>query len=98
MSRYRKGILYIRHLQPEDKCNGFMDAMGLALKNLMVERGKRRSVYVLVRHGFPNEVISHGHTKRDVQKNILFSGGKGKPFKVNARKWRVKTGLRREKR
>lgn len=98
MSRYRKGVMYIRHLQPGDKCTGFMDSIGLATKVLMVECGKCHHVYVLVRHGFPNEVISHGHTKRDVQKNILFSGGKGKSFKVNARKWRAKTGLRREER
>lgn len=90
MSRYRKGVMYIRRFQQGDRCTSFMDAMGLAAKLLMVEHGKHRHVYVLVRHGFPNEVFSYGHSKRDIQKNILFSGGKGKSFNVNARTWRVK--------
>lgn len=89
-SRYRKGVLYIRHMKPGDKCDSFMAAVGLAAAQMMVERGKRRSVYVIVRHGFPHQVISHSHTKHGLQKNILFGGGKGKPFKVNARTWRVR--------
>ncbi|NWA70807.1 hypothetical protein HX775_02605 [Serratia proteamaculans] len=90
-SKYRKGVLYIRHFQPGDKCESFMSAMGLAAAMMMVENGKRRRVYVLVRHGFPNDVLTHGYSKRAVQKNILFSGGKGKSFKVNARTWRDKS-------
>ncbi len=89
--RYRKGVLYIRHIQPGDKCDSFMSAVGLAAATMMVEHGKRRSVYVLVRHGFPNDVLTHGYSKRAVQKNMLFSGGKGKSFKVNARTWRDKS-------
>lgn len=89
--KYRKGVLYIRHIQPGDKCDSFMSAVSLAAATLMVEHSKRRSVYVLVRHGFPNKVISHGYSKRAIQKNILFGGGKGKPFKVNARTWRDKS-------
>lgn len=90
-SRYRRGVLYIRHIQPDDKCNSFMSAMGLATATMVVEHGKRRSVYVLVRHGFPNDVLTHGYSKCAVQKNMLFSGGKGKSFKVNARTWRDKS-------
>ncbi|HFI5334004.1 TPA: hypothetical protein ACGQS5_001663 [Serratia liquefaciens] len=89
-SKYRKGVLYIRNIQPGDKCDSFMSAVGLAAAMMMVEHGKRRSVYVLVRHGFPNDVLTHGYSKRAVQKNMLFSGGKGKSFKVNARTWRDK--------
>lgn len=87
-SRFRKGVLYIRHIKPGDKCDSFMSAVGLAAAMMMVEKGKRRSVYVLVRHGSPNTVLTHGYSKRAVQKNMLFSGGKGKSFKVNARTWR----------
>jgi len=90
-SKYLKGVLYIRHIQPDDKCDSFMSAMGLAAAKMMVENGKRHSVYVLVRHGFPNDVLTHGYSKRAVQKNMLFSGGKGKSFKVNARTWRDKS-------
>ncbi|MBL3524172.1 hypothetical protein IM876_15950 [Serratia plymuthica] len=90
-SKYTKGVLYIRHFQPGDKCNSFMSAMGLAAATMMVERGKRSRVFVLVRHGFPNDVLTHGYSKRAVQKNMLFSGGKGKSFKVNARTWRDKS-------
>lgn len=90
-SKYRKGVLYIRNIQPGDKCGSFMSAVGLAAATMMVEHGKRRSVYVLVRHGFPNDVLTHGHSKRAVQKNMLFSGGKGKSFKINARTWRDKS-------
>ncbi|EPG7067893.1 hypothetical protein SJZ82_05495 [Serratia marcescens] len=89
-SKHRKGVLYIRHIQPGDKCDRFMSAVGLAAAMMKVESGIRRSVYVLVRHGFPNDVLSHGHSKRAVEKNILFGGGKGKSFKVNARTWRSK--------
>ncbi|QBQ72161.1 hypothetical protein HWC14_gp12 [Serratia phage Parlo] len=90
-SRFRKGMLYIRHIKPGDKCDSFMSAVGLAAATMMVEQGKRRSVYVLVRHGFPNDVLTHGYSKRAVQSNMLFSGGKGKSFKVNARTWRIRS-------
>ncbi len=62
----------------------------MAAATMMVEHDKRRSVYVVVRHGFPNDVLTHGHSKRAMQKNMLFSGVKGKSFKINARTWRDK--------
>jgi hypothetical protein len=42
-SKYRKGVLYTRHIQPDDKCDSFMSAMDLAAATMMVKNGKHRS-------------------------------------------------------
>lgn len=89
--KHLKGVLYIRHLTPADKARNFMSSLDIALCKTRVENGKRKHVYVLVRHGFPNDVITVGHSKRQIQRNMMFSGGAGKSFKVNARSWRDRT-------
>lgn len=87
MSKYRKGVLYVRRLKKGDKTESWRTAARLAFYHQMIDNGRYRSAYVLVRHGFP-DVMEVDQRKHDLQKRLMFSGGGS--FKQGARRWKVK--------
>lgn len=87
MSKYRKGALYVRRMRRTDKTNSWQTSYRMAFYQTMLDSGKYRKAYVLVRHGFP-DVIEVDQSKAELQSRMRFSGGRS--FKEGARSWKVK--------
>lgn len=87
MSKYRKGVLYVRRLKPSDRAGSIITAYQIAAKKLLSEKLGRGLPFVLVRHGFRGEsVLEVGDTRAELQGRVWGSGGAS--FKVTARAWR----------
>ncbi|HCU2480906.1 TPA: hypothetical protein OUK43_000389 [Pseudomonas aeruginosa] len=90
MSKYRKGVLYVRRLKQSDKSDSFITSIQIAAKELIAKKYGKGKPFVLVRHGFRHEsVLEVGHSRVELQALVWGSGGRS--FKNTARSFRVKT-------
>ncbi|GAA4493666.1 hypothetical protein [Pseudaeromonas paramecii] len=95
MSRYRKGILYIRRMRQGDQADSWLTAVQMAAKEMISKKHKRKPPMVLVRHGFDSDaVMDVDYSKRDLENRIFGKGAGsnvgGNRFKRIARRWKVK--------
>ena len=89
MSKYRKGMLYVRRLKASDKANSYITALQIAAKKLIAEEHGRGLPFVLVQHGFRGQsVMEVGDSRAELQARIWGSGGLS--FKATARAWRIR--------
>jgi len=90
MSRYRKGVLYVRRIKPTDKTDRFVTAVQMAAAQVVCKKLGKRQPFVLVRHGHRGEsVMAVAYSRRELQSRIYGSGGRD--FKATARAWRDRT-------
>lgn len=90
MSKYRKGVLYVRRIKPTDKTDSVITAVQMAARRMLCERFGKRPPFVLVRHGHRGEaVMAVDYSRRELQSRIYGSGGRD--FKATARAWRDRT-------
>lgn len=62
--RYTRGMLYIRRAKPTDKADSIFTAMSMAAKESM---NGPRGYFVVVRRGFPSEVLECGYTRHELK-------------------------------
>ncbi len=88
MSKYRKGVLYVRRLKATDKTESYITAIQVAAKQMLAEKHGRGQPFVLVRHGFRgHSIMEVGDSRSELQARIWGSGGRS--FKKTARSFRV---------
>ncbi|XLY90492.1 hypothetical protein ACK8QS_22745 (plasmid) [Ectopseudomonas mendocina] len=88
MSKYRKGVLYVRRLKASDKSDSFITSIQVAAKKMLAEKHGRGQPFVLVRHGFRGDSIMEvGDSRSELQGRVWGSGGRS--FKKSARAFRV---------
>lgn len=89
MSKYRKGMLYVRRMAPTDKAGSFITSMQMAAKQMLSEKYNRRPPFVLVRYGNRGmDVIEVGDNRYELLSRINFGA---EPFKRLSRRWRDET-------
>ena len=88
MSRYRRGVFYVRRMRPTDQADTWQTAIRLGFFQ-MTRLDKGKAAYVLVRHGFP-DVLEVDKSKRVMQSRLCSGRAGRKSFKQNCRRWRVK--------
>ncbi len=76
MRRHKKFRPYVRLANGRERSGSLRTAFRLAFY-----QGLGKPFYVMVQHGFPNEAISVGASKRDIQRS---------PFLVAAKKMRFR--------
>lgn len=92
MLKYTYGEAYIRKLHPKDKADSFMTAYRMSALKLICER-QGKTPYVLVRRGFPYEVLEVDQTKAMLAERFAY----GRTLRDACRWFRCKyPGTRRE--
>jgi hypothetical protein len=95
MSKYRKGMLYVRRIAPSDKSSSFVTAMQMAAKLMISRKLKRPLPVVLVRHGYRKmDIIDIGDNRAELLGRLNFGI---EPFKSISRRWRDDRGETRAK-
>lgn len=85
MSRYRKGCLYVRRLRLGDK-GDFTDSIRMGYFWSLIQSGRLKAAYVLVRHGQrPQRIMAVGATRAEVEACLLHRHAS---FQALARAWR----------
>lgn len=86
MSKYRKGMLYVRRLNPKDKAGSYITALQMAAKSMLSHKFNRRPPFVLVRYGYRGmDVMDVGDSRADLLSRI--NGGM-EPFRDISRRFR----------
>lgn len=87
MSKYRKGMLYVRRISSSDKAGSYVTAIQMAAKLMLSRKYNRRPPFVLVRYGHRGmDVIEVGDSRVELLSRI---NPGGEPFKVISRRWRA---------
>ncbi len=79
MKHYKRYKPYVRRANGRERASSFRDAIRLAFYQSL---GK--PFYVMVQHGFPNNAIGVGASKRDVQQGPMVVQMKKKSFAQSA--------------
>lgn len=88
MSKYRKGMLYVRRLKPSDRADNLMTAAKMAAKRMICEDRGLPPPFVMIRHGMREmEIMQVAYSRSELLSSI--NGGR-RTFKETARAWRVK--------
>ncbi|NTE96710.1 hypothetical protein [Agrobacterium tumefaciens] len=73
MSKYRKGMLYVRRFRPSDDSDSWRLAIRLSFYQTMLKDGNYKGAYVLCRHGVKG-VMEVGRTREDLTRNLFMYG------------------------
>lgn len=88
MSKYRKGMLYVRRLKPTDRADNLTTAAKMAAKAMICQDRGLPPPFVMIRHGMREMQIMHvAYSRSELLSSI--NGGR-KTFKETARAWRIK--------
>jgi hypothetical protein len=88
LSKYRKGMLYIRRLKPSDRADNLTTAASMAAKAMICEDRGLPPPFVMIRHGMREmQIMQVAYSRCELLQSI--NGGR-RTFKETARAWRVK--------